>query len=156
MCAGCQESWEMLNKADFFPFHWPSRVGQGHYGFFLQASFWLDGKSGACSMNKKITRSKACHNGHFAETKIFPRRSRDWGQNVLSSNTQQQWVGEDLAGPLGLITSSSKETERKHRPLWNNRMTKGRRNVNRLGVNDGHTPATSRSGLQTQEFSKAP
>lgn len=87
MCAGCQESQEMLNKADFFPFHWPSRVGRGHYGFFLQASFWLDEKSGACSMNKKITRSKARHNGHFRETKIFPRRSRDWGQNVLSSNS---------------------------------------------------------------------
>ena len=35
-------------------------------------------------------------------------------------------------------------------------MTKGRRNVNHLAINNGHTLATFYSGLQTQEFSKSP
>lgn len=69
------------------------------------------------AMNKKITRSKTCHNGHFAETKICPRCSRDWNRTVFPSNTRQPWVGEDLAGPPGLIKPKSKETEKKCRPL---------------------------------------
>lgn len=76
----------------------------------LAAGFWLDVVFGACSMNKKIPRSKNLHVTMVVLLKLrsAPCAPETGVRQVLPTNTQYPHAGNDLVCPCYLNKKAKK------------------------------------------------